>query len=73
MNTKERFEQEFEFTGMAKNSLRFINRNTQELVYMHRNNVNRMSQAVDYRIVKMTFDGDRHKYNWVELCFWAVR
>lgn len=72
MEAKRKFEAEYEFAGWANRSVKFRNRETNEIVYMHRNVANNLDNMVDYRVITVRFDSDKVS-KWFEVCVWTVR
>lgn len=67
---KKRFNEQFEIISMSRASLVLLDRNTNDLVYIHRNAFNSLELAEDYRIVERIID---HKSTqWVEVLVWKV-
>lgn len=68
---KEQFESEYTLVGMSRSSVKFQNRRSGEIVYMHRNAVNKLENMVDYRVVDQP-SLSCVATKWFEVLSWGI-
>ena len=72
MITLEKFNTMYEVRGMNRNSLTLMNRNTNEMMFIHRNayNIVLHNACEDIREVERVFNDGRSS-KWVEVLTWV--